>query len=127
MKIKLTFLWKEHEDIKDTDGHVQYLQTNIIPKILEIPGVDHVELCHFVPFSLLDPVDETDKQKHIVVQMDVIYEGESGLEQAMANFNDSYLVEEIIRQNDYLDLYVSYSTSFEKEKLFIKKKNFFGF
>jgi hypothetical protein len=116
MKIKFTFLVRDHEEIRDIDAYVAYAQTEVIPKILDIDGVDHVELCHFVPFSFIEPKPTTEQveQKH-VLQMDIYYDEEAGIEQAMANFDNAYLVEEIIRQDKYLDLYISYITTFKKE------------
>lgn len=129
MNVKLTFLWKEHEETVDIERLMHYLETDIAPKCQEIPGVSHVEVCQFIPFSFLgeEQKEEIDPEK-VMVQMNLYYQGGSaGLEKAMAEFNDAYLVQEIIRQDAYLDVYVSYITSIKKEKSFFKRKNLFRF
>lgn len=114
MKIKFTFLFRYHEETKDTDAYAQFLTTKIIPNILKVKGVSHIELCHFVPFSFGMQSDEFTEEKH-VLQMDIYYEGEEQFHEAMMNFNDSYLVEEIIKALEYTDIYISYITKHEKE------------
>lgn len=126
MNVKLTFLWKQNEETMDIEKISKYIERDIVPKCQEIPGVSHVEVCQFVPFSFLgeEPSDEINPEK-VVVQMDLYYQGGSaGLERAMANFNDAYLVQEIIRQDSYLDVYVSYVSTHKKQKSI---KNLFKF
>ncbi|WP_093231453.1 hypothetical protein [Thermoflavimicrobium dichotomicum] len=117
MKLKFTMLFRYHEETKDTDAFANYLRTQIIPNILKIKGISHVELCHFVPFSFISPNVELDETKYLF-QLDMYYESDEAFQQAVSSFNDSFLVEEMIRAGDYIDLYLSYIEPFYKEEMY---------
>lgn len=115
MRMKFTFLFQYHEETQDTDEYVKFLQSRIIPKILQVDGVSNIELCNFVPFSLANQNGiELSEQKHLL-QMDIFYENEYDFQRAMGAFSDSFLVEEIIKAEQYTDLYISNIQKFTRE------------
>ncbi len=117
MYVKYTFLFRNDEATRDTDAYLEFLQTKIIPKILQVNGVSHVEVCHFVPFSFgHQSSNHANDQKHLM-QMDIYYNSFEDFQIAMSNFNDSYLVGEIIKASEYTDSYISYITEFTKEEI----------
>jgi hypothetical protein len=117
MFVKFTFLFRNHEETRDTDAYLQFLQTKIIPKILQVNGVSHVEVCHFVPFSFgPQPNSSMNDQKHLL-QMDIYYNSFQDFQLAMANFNDAYLVNEIAKAASYTDTYISYITEFANDNM----------
>lgn len=110
-------LFRKHRETEDTARYADFLQTKIIPNILKINGISHVELCHFVPFTMFSTKsDEEIDQRHLL-QLDMYYESEEGLQRAMATFRDSYLIEEIVKAEDYSDLYLSYISTYPKSHL----------
>ncbi|WP_145962183.1 hypothetical protein [Thermoflavimicrobium daqui] len=111
--IKLTMLFRQHEETKDINKYVDFLHTDIIPNILNLNKVSHVELCHYVPFSFV-PDKNLDDQKYIL-QLDIYYENQEAFQHSVASFNSAKLVEEIIKASEYQDIYISYITHYTKE------------
>ncbi|MFC7441754.1 hypothetical protein [Laceyella putida] len=117
MKMKFTFLFRNHEETKDTDQYSHFLQNNIIPNVLKVEGVSHVELCHLAPFTFVAPPNGNQEEPQHLLQMDIYYNSVVDFQQAMNSFNDAYLVEEIVKAADYTDLYISYIVNYSKENV----------
>lgn len=115
MKMKFTFLFRNHEETKDADSYSRFLQDSIIPNILKVDGVSHVELCHLSPFTFATPPEGNPIEPNHLLQMDIYYDSVIDFQQAMDSFNDPYLVEELIKASNYTDLYLSYIVEYEKE------------
>jgi hypothetical protein len=121
MKIKFSFQFREHEDTKDVIGYIGWLKKEIVPRILNVPGVARIEVSQNVPFSFLP--DSKPIAKY-VCQMDIFYKTEEDFQNSMASFNDAFLVQELIKADDYLDLHICYIENIEKKK--IAMRSLFG-
>jgi hypothetical protein len=117
MKMKFSFLFRNHEETRDTDRYTLFLQNNIIPNILEVDGVSHVELCHLAPFTFAMTQDGAQTEPQHVLQMDIYYDSVIDFQQAMNSFNNAYLVDEIVKASEYTDLYISCIVDYTPENV----------
>lgn len=121
MKIKFSFQWREHEDTKDVEGYINWIKTNIVPATLQIKGVAHCEVSQSIPFSF---IPDHEPQTRYVCQLDVFYKTEEDFKTSLENFNDPFIVQEIIKATPYLDIHICYIEKMERKK--VDFKNLFG-
>lgn len=97
----------------DLIEYMDFLVKEVIPKILQLPGVIKADITKLTQMSITSDAKQSESD-HVSLQAQIYYESEEAYQYVTSNVIDEDLMQVLLEGTNFISLYSGYQYSFQK-------------
>lgn len=97
----------------DLIEYMDFLVKEVIPKILQLPGVIKADITKLTQMTITSDVKQLESD-HVSLQAQIYYESEEAYQYVTSNVIDEDLMQVLLEGTNFISLYSGYQYSFQK-------------